>query len=396
MPQLINFYSSSQIVNTPSSGGILYMSNNSSTNASVPVVRTAGGQQYLTTRWLLIPVSSDNYLYIEDAAGNVILDLLHNDDITERNKVKVFRQATSSWQACPPEADINSSFYSLAAVDLLQYANTSIQLKYGWYSSGTKPASLKGVIFPCASAPEVSLEQLQTLTTKVTSQGSDIETLKTTKTQTSVTSALEVRVTALQGAQGAGTVTTYQPFVSVTDNKVTFSGNIPIGVKTNKNNYYPIQKASLQVSGSDAVLDVTPYLAYDNSSAFAGQWIAYFASGTSPQQVLQWMSPDPNNYQEIPAVNTQYTAPEACWIFYSIFDNTTGTKYPAAIFISPVAAQVNPDYNTSHPMGSWSQGYVMAFCPKGWSYYLFLNSGVDLSAIGYKLMRRYKCKGVPK
>lgn len=72
-------------------------------------------------------------------------------------------------------------------------------------------------------------------------------------------------------------------FSSVSEeNKATLNGtNVPVGVRTNSGNYYPIEKGSvvIDVSGGTIEIDVSPYLAYDNSASFSGTWTVYFAVG---------------------------------------------------------------------------------------------------------------------
>ena len=77
-------------------------------------------------------------------------------------------------------------------------------------------------------------------------------------------------------------------FSSVSEeNKATLTGtNVPVGVRTNSGNYYPIEKGSvvIDVSGGTIEIDVSPYLAYDNSASFSGTWTVYFAAGTQGEQ----------------------------------------------------------------------------------------------------------------
>ena len=93
-----------------------------------------------------------------------------------------------------------------------------------------------------------------------------------TKTQVD---ALIGNVQSLQGVSVS--------FNSVTDNKVTFTGltTLPVIVVTDKGSAYPIQKGSLIVDSSvpSFTLDVTPYLAYDNSQSFSGTWTLYLTAG---------------------------------------------------------------------------------------------------------------------
>ena len=66
------------------------------------------------------------------------------------------------------------------------------------------------------------------------------------------------------------------------ENIATLTGtSVPVGIRTNKGNYYPVEKGSvvIDVSGGTINLDVSPYLAYDNSASFSGTWTVYFAAG---------------------------------------------------------------------------------------------------------------------
>ena len=84
---------------------------------------------------------------------------------------------------------------------------------------------------------------------------------------------------------GSGLSGSFLTFSSVTDNKVTFAGTetLPFGVLTDSGNFYPLEKGSLTVdtANNTFTLNVTPYLAYDNVSAFSGTWRVYFSAGSS-------------------------------------------------------------------------------------------------------------------
>lgn len=77
-------------------------------------------------------------------------------------------------------------------------------------------------------------------------------------------------------------------FSSVSENNIaTLTGSsVPVGVRTNSGNYYPVEKGSviINVSEGNMQLDVSPYLAYDNSASFSGTWTVYFAAGTQGEQ----------------------------------------------------------------------------------------------------------------
>lgn len=69
---------------------------------------------------------------------------------------------------------------------------------------------------------------------------------------------------------------------SVADNIATLSGtNVPVGVRTDKGSYYPVEKGSvvIDIANGQIKLDVTPYLAYDNAASFTGPWTVYYAAG---------------------------------------------------------------------------------------------------------------------
>ena len=227
------------------------------------------------------------------------------------------------------------------------------------------------------------------LDTRMTAAEGNITGLNTglsSKADVSVTSALDTRVSALE-ISGGGTTVTVQNFTSVTSNKTSFTGNIPVGVMTNSGKYYPVEKGSLTISGGVATLDVTPYLAYDNSASFSGTWTAYFATGTGGEAVLEWIAPDHARATDIPAWNTIYQATTACWISVSFLGGTTG-----GVMIGPSTTDLN-----GTPFGMWvgasgiTGEYMTVFCPKGWYYQAHLeNADASLS---YSHKKVYICKG---
>ncbi len=79
-----------------------------------------------------------------------------------------------------------------------------------------------------------------------------------------------------------------ETFSSVSENNIaTLTGtSVPVGVRTNSGNYYPVEKGSviIDVSGGTIQLDVSPYLAYDNVASFSGTWTVYFAAGKQGEQ----------------------------------------------------------------------------------------------------------------
>lgn len=227
------------------------------------------------------------------------------------------------------------------------------------------------------------------LDTRMTAAEGNITALSaglSSKADVSVTSALDTRVSALE-ISGGGTTVTAQNFTSVTSNKTSFTGNIPVGVMTNSGNYYPVEKGSLTISGGVATLDVTPYLAYDNSASFSGTWTAYFATGTAPSSVLDWIAPDHARATDIPAWNTIYQATTACWISVSFLGSTTG-----GVMIGPSTTDLN-----GTPFGMWvgasgiTGEYMTVFCPNGWYYQAYLES--TSATLSYSHKKVYKCKG---
>jgi hypothetical protein len=225
------------------------------------------------------------------------------------------------------------------------------------------------------------------LDTRMTAAEGNITGLNTglsSKADVSVTSALDTRVSALE-ISGGGTTVTAQPFSSAPNNKVAFTGNIPVGVMTNSGKYYPVEKGSLTISGGVATLDVTPYLAYDNSASFSGTWTAYFATGTGGEAVLEWLAPDASSVTDIPAWNTVYQAANACWIAVSI------VGCAGAVLLG-----TEVQYVDSHPMGFYVGGgtdsvYSFVFCPKGWFYKAFLSD--TTATLSYSHKQIWKCKG---
>jgi len=65
---------------------------------------------------------------------------------------------------------------------------------------------------------------------------------------------------------------------------VVSNGTIPVALQTgfgSSGTIYPIEKGTITISGGAWVIDPAAYLAYDNSSAFAGPWTVFFAGGVS-------------------------------------------------------------------------------------------------------------------
>ena len=215
--------------------------------------------------------------------------------------------------------------------------------------------------------------------------------LNAAKADVSSVSAINTRVTVLENTGLGGTIITTTDFDTLMPGSTTkrnFGWHIPVGILTDKGNYYPVEKGSLEiVNGTDVQLDVSPYLAYDNSSSFTGTWKAFFATGTSGAQVLEWIAPDPDNVMDIPAWNVIYMAGSPCWISVSFLGGTTG------------GVMIGKDQSTLNgtPYGMWvgadgvTGEYMTVFCPKGWYYQAYLaNASAPLS---YSHKKIYKCKG---
>lgn len=199
-------------------------------------------------------------------------------------------------------------------------------------------------------------------------------------------SALDTRLSALEIAGGDGSQTvTVRTFSAAPGNKVSFAGNVPVGIRTGAGNFYPVEKGSLNISGGTAVLDVTPYLAYDNAASFSGIWTAYFATGANADSVLDWIAPDPENVSDIPAWNTVYQASAACWISVSLVGSA------GAVLLGAASSSVD-----TAPMGIYVGGgtdslYSLIFCPKGWFYKAFLAD--TAASLSYQHKKVYQCKG---
>lgn len=204
---------------------------------------------------------------------------------------------------------------------------------------------------------------------------------------TSSATTLDTRISSLEisaGNSGQKTVTT-QTFSSAPNNKVSFAGNVPVGIRTSAGNFYPVEKGSLIISAGTAVLDVTPYLAYDNVASFSGTWTAYFATGANADSVLDWIAPDSTRVTDIPAWNTVYQAADACWISVSLVGSM------GAVLIGDSVSSVD-----SAPMGIYVGGetnslYSFIYCPKGWYYKAFLSDATV--TLSYSHKKVYKCKG---
>ena len=90
-----------------------------------------------------------------------------------------------------------------------------------------------------------------------------------------------------QGEKGdkGDNVIAYENLDSLSDGMlVPMSGGFPIFIKTNKGNYYPVEKDSLIEVDGIYKLNPIPYLAYDNSENFTGTWRIYFAGGVKGEK----------------------------------------------------------------------------------------------------------------
>lgn len=208
--------------------------------------------------------------------------------------------------------------------------------------------------------------------------------------------AEENGVLVWKGKRSDGTVSTFfhntpniasQTYTSITDNQITVFDNVPVGVLTPSGNYYPVEKTTVSFSGSSCTINLTPYMAYDKLATSNGTWTLYFATGTSPSSVLDWIAPDATRVTDIPAWNTAYQAVDNCWISVSV----RGT-------IGAILLGDTIDILVSNPVGLYASGngvdsgYYMAFCPKGWYYQAccLLNTSATIS---YSHKKVYKCKG---
>lgn len=72
-------------------------------------------------------------------------------------------------------------------------------------------------------------------------------------------------------------------FSELKNGKIAISGkmNPPIGLVTDKGNYYPIEKGTLTAVSGGWELEPSVYLAYDNSAEFGGVWTVYLGSDVS-------------------------------------------------------------------------------------------------------------------
>jgi hypothetical protein len=154
-------------------------------------------------------------------------------------------------------------------------------------------------------------------------------------------------------------------FNSVSDNTVTFSGTmtLPFGVLTDKGNFFPVEKGSLTIDpvNDTFTLDVTPYLAYDNSASFSGTWKLYMCAGSSQSQIklgpctglgfatsssgpsFSWIDPD----------DVILNGAELALWNQTVLVRKTGTSYPASpgdgvILAATSRTQGNKNYYRDH------------------------------------------------
>lgn len=206
--------------------------------------------------------------------------------------------------------------------------------------------------------------------------------------------AEENGVLVWKGKRSDGTVSTFfhntpnvssQTYSSITGNQITVLDNVPIGVLTPSGNYYPAEKTTISFSGSSCTINLSPYMAYDKLTTSNGTWTLYFATGTAPSSVLEWLAPDATRVTDIPAWNTTYQADGACWIAVSI------VGCAGAVLLG-----TEVQYVDSHPMGFYVGGgtdsvYAFVFCPKGWFYKAFLSD--TTATLSYSHKQIWKCKG---
>ena len=62
---------------------------------------------------------------------------------------------------------------------------------------------------------------------------------------------------------------------SLVDGKINVNGTLPAWIKTNKDNFYAVEKLTLTFENNVYKIDPAPYLAYDNSQSFEGIWQIY-------------------------------------------------------------------------------------------------------------------------
>ena len=127
-----------------------------------------------------------------------------------------------------------------------------------------------------------------------------------------------------------------QIFTSATDNQLILSG-LPVGIKTNKGNYYPAQKTTVTITGTDIILNLQSYLAYDNSSEFSGAWTVYYASGRDGLDGIDGTGLDIRNQYDS---NTVYSKTET---------SMDAVQYNGSLwgYINATAGSGNPPPETS-------------------------------------------------
>ena len=172
-------------------------------------------------------------------------------------------------------------------------------------------------------------------------------------------------------------------FTSVSDNKATFSGTatLPFAVLTNKGTVYPLEKGSLTVDpvNDTFIVDVTPYLAYDNSASFSGTWKLYMCAGSNQQPIklgpctglgfatsssgpsFSWIDPD----------DVVLNGAELAHWNQTVLVRKTGTSYPTSpedgvILATTSRTQGNKNYYRDHSFTDETQESGMDY-----SYMLF-------------------------
>ena len=72
---------------------------------------------------------------------------------------------------------------------------------------------------------------------------------------------------------------------NIQDGNIVLSNSaIPVSIKTSNNNIYPIEKDTLKEENGKFIIELEPYLAYENTEDFVSPWTVYYGGGAKGEK----------------------------------------------------------------------------------------------------------------
>ena len=251
-------------------------------------------------------------------------------------------------------ADLSNYYTKGQVVVLLEALSDSFNSKLQNYYTSTQVDGITGALSNSIADLKQSLgnyytkDQTDAFIEALSDSIQDIRDTHYTKTQ------VDALLDAVPQVQGI-----IISFNQVNNNIATFTGvnTVPVQVMTNKGSIYPVQKGSLVVDYSDAsfTLDVTPYLAYDNSQAFTGTWRLYMAAGSA--QGFNWQ--DFFCQQTVQLSSTSFT-PQANKVYVHTLQQSDSITFDTSAFTSTrqVTFQLHLTQPSTAVTFSWPSGIL--------------------------------------